>query len=183
MSERHEDFVGHRVDTLTGIFDSLTPADFVVETTAIASMDGCYAGAEILDGFVEHQLNAVRLAFSMADGWLVSTAVLAGREGLRTFVADDDETLVDFAARLRREAVRMRAHWCFTATQTLMGPAAGSEEGDTGQEAVVWQLTSTEPTTAGTIGGFMPLDGTRLGESFETELARPVGPWGDVLPA
>ena len=183
MSERHEDFVGDRVDTLTGIFDSLTPEDFVVESTAIASMDGCYAGAEVLDGFVEHQLNAVRLAFSMADGWLVTTAVLAGREGLRTFVADDDETLFDFVARVRREAARMQAHWCFMATQTLIGPAAASEDGDTGQEAVVWQLTSTESATACTIGGFMPIDGIRLGESFETRLAHRKGPWSDVLPA
>lgn len=180
MSERHDDYLD-RADTLTGIFDSLTPEDFVIESTAISSMAGCYAGADVLDGFVEHQLNAIRLAFSMADGWLVSTAVLAGREGLRTFVADDDETLLDFVARVRREAARMRAHWCFMATQTLMGPTA--EDGDTGVEAVVWQLTSTEPATAGALGGFMPINGNRLGESFETQLADPgVGPWSDVLP-
>ena len=177
----------HQRDELTGIFDGLTPEDFVVDTTAIASMAGCYAGPDILDGFVEHQLNAVRLAFSMSDGWLVTTAVLAGREGLRTFVADDDETLHDFVSRVRHEASRMRAHWCFMATQTLMGPGAGSlpaEDGDTGQEAVVWQLTSTEAATAGAMGGFMQILGNRLGESFETQLAAPgVGPWSDVLPA
>jgi hypothetical protein len=169
-------------DELTGIFDGLTPADFDVDTTAIASMAGCYAGAEVLDGFVEHQLNAVRLAFAMSDGWLFTTAVLAGHEGLRTFVADDDETLHDFVARIRGEAARMRAHWCFMATQTVMGP--GGEDGDLGQEAVVWQLTSTEAATAGAMGGFLPIVGTRLGESFETQLAAPgVGPWSDVLPA
>lgn len=185
MSERHDDFIGDRIDTLTGIFDSLTPEDFVVGSTAIASMAGCYAGADVLDGFVEHQLNAVRLAFTMSDGWLVSTAVLAGRDGLRMFVAEEDETLLDFVARIRREAARMRAHWCFMATQTLMGPGASSDEsGDTGVEAVVWQLTSTEPATAGAMGGFMPIHGDRLGESFETQLADPgVGPWSDVLPA
>ena len=174
-------------DELTGIFDGLSPADFVVESTAIASLDGCYAGSAILDGFVEHQLNAVRLALAMSDGWLFTTAVLAGRQGLRTFVADDDETLDDFVSRVRGEAARMQAHWCFMATQTLMGPRAGSadsfEDGDTGQEAVVWQLTATEAETAGAMGGFMPIDGTRLGESFETQLAAPgVGPWADVLP-
>jgi hypothetical protein len=165
-------------DELTGIFDALTPDDFVTESTAIASMAGCYAGADVLDGFVEHQLNAVRLAFAMSDGWLFTTAVLAGRDGLRTFVADDDETLRDFVGRVRDEAARMRAHWCFIATQTLIGP------GDEGQEAVVWQMTSTEPETAGAIGGFMPIDGTRLGESYESQLATPgIGPWSDVLPA
>ena len=76
-------------DELTGIFDALTPDDFVVESTAIASMSGCYAGADVLDGFVEHQLNAVRLAFAMSDGWLFTTAVLAGRDGLRTLLARD----------------------------------------------------------------------------------------------
>src|SRR5690242_17006761 len=146
MSERPDDYLD-RADTLTGIFDALTPEDFVLESTAISSMAGCYAGADVLDGFVEHQLNAIRLAFSMADGWLITTAVLAGRDGLRTFVADDEETLLDFVARVRREAARMRAHWCFMATQTLMGPVA--EDGDTGVEAVVWQVTSTEPATAG----------------------------------
>lgn len=170
-------------DELTGIFDHLAPEDFVVESTAIAAMAGCYAGADVLDGFVEHQLNAVRLAFSMADGWLVTTAVLAGREGLRTFVADDDETLLDFVARVRREAALMRAHWCFMATQTVIGPRASSTSPDVGQEAVVWQVTSTEPETAGALGGFMPLEGNRLGESFETQLATAgVGPWADVLP-
>ncbi|GAA1934710.1 hypothetical protein [Nocardioides marmoribigeumensis] len=171
-------------DELTGIFDALTPADFVRESTAIAAMDGCYAGSAILDGFVEHQLNAVRLAFAMSDGWLFTTAVLAGRQGLRTFVADDDETLDGFVSRVRDEAARMRAHWCFMATQTLIGPRAGAgEDDDTGQEAVVWQLTSTEAETAGAMGGFMPIHGTRLGESFETQLAAPgVGPWAGVLP-
>jgi hypothetical protein len=169
-------------DELTGIFDDLSPEDFVLESTAIASMQGCYAGPDVLDGFLEHQLNAVRLAFSMADGWLYTTAVLAGREGLRTFVADDDETLRDFVSRVRGEAARMRAHWCFMATQTLIGPR--SEDGDTGQEAVVWQLTSTEAATAGSHGGFMTIVGNRLGESYETQLADPgVGPWADVLPA
>ena len=169
-------------DELSGIFDGLRPEDFVLETTAIASMAGCYAGPDILDGFLEHQLNAVRLAFSMADGWLFTTAVLAGHEGLRTFVADDDETLHDFVSRVRGEAARMQAHWCFMATQTLMGPVG--EDGDTGQEAVVWQLTSTESATAGATGGFMPILGNRLGESYETQLASPgVGPWSDVLPA
>ena len=95
-------------DELSGIFDGLRPEDFVLETTAIASMAGCYAGPDILDGFLEHQLNAVRLAFSMADGWLFTTAVLAGHEGLRTFVADDDETLLDFVARVRRRTLRPR---------------------------------------------------------------------------
>ena len=173
MSERH--------DELTGIFDGLTPDDFATETTAIASMVGCYAGPDILDGFVQHQLNAVRLAFTMSDGWLVTTAVLAGREGLRTFVADDDETLHDFVARARREAVRLRAHWCFFATQTQMGPLAQDDE--PGLEAVVWQVTSTEPGTAGSTGGFMPILGNRLMESYESELAPGVGPWSDVLPA
>ncbi len=169
-------------DDLTGIFDGLSPEDFVVDTTAIASMAGCYAGPDVLDGFLEHQLNAVRLAFAMSDGWLMTTAVLAGRDGLRTFVADDDETLDDFVARVRSEAARLRAHWCFMATQTLMGPRAAG--GDAGQEAVVWQLTSTETETAGAIGGFMPVQGTRLAGSFETQLAAPgVGPWADVLPA
>ena len=173
-------------DELTGIFDDLTPEDFVVGTTAIAAMPGCYAGPDVLDGFVEHQLNGIRLAFAMSDGWLVSTAVLAGLEGLRTFVADDDETLTDFVARIRGEASRMRAHWCFMATQTLIGPGAGAgdEDGGTGQEAVVWQLTSTEAETAGAMGGFMPIHGARLGESFETQLSAPgIGPWSDVLPA
>ena len=180
MIERHDDYLD-RVDTLTGIFDSLTPEDFVTESTAISSMAGCYAGADVLDGFVEHQLNAIRLAFSMSDGWLVSTAVLAGRDGLRTFVADDDETLLDFVARIRREAARMRAHWCFMATQTLLGPPA---DDDTGVEAVVWQLISTEGATAGALGGFMPIRGNRLGESYESPLAEAgVGPWSDVLPA
>jgi hypothetical protein len=109
----------------------------------------------------------------MSDGWLLSTAVLAGPEGLRTFVADDDETLGDFVGRVRDEAVRMRAHWCFLATQTLMGP-------DTGREAVVWHLTSTEPDTAGALAGFLPIEGNRLGESHETRLTAPV-PWADVL--
>jgi hypothetical protein len=173
----------HQRDQLSGIFDGLTPADFGVESTAIASMSGCYCGPDVLDGFVEHQLNAVRLAFAMSGGWLFTTAVLAGREGLRTFVADDDETLDDFVTRVRHEAARMRAHWCFMATQTLIGPGS-AEDGETGQEAVVWQLTSTEAETAGALGGFLPIDGHRLGESFETRLAAPgVGPWSDVLPA
>src|SRR5690349_11639993 len=105
-------------DELNGIFDQLTPEDFVLPSTAIASMPGRYEGPDVLDGFVEHQLHAVRLAFAMSDGWLLSTAVLAGPEGLRTFVADDDERLSDFLARVRSEATRVRAHWCFLATQT-----------------------------------------------------------------
>ena len=167
-------------DELSGIFDQLTPEDFVLASTAIASMPGCYAGPDVLDGFLEHQLNAVRLAFAMSDGWLTSTAVLAGHDGLRTFVADDDETLGDFVARVRREATRMQAHWCFLATQTLMGPGAGAEDGDTGQEAVRWHLSSTEPETAGALAGFLPIDGNRLGESLETRLDAPVA-WADVL--
>lgn len=167
-------------DELAGVFDRLTPEDFLVPTTAIASMSGCYAGPAVLDGFVEHQLNAVRLAFAMADGWLRSTAVLAGPEGLRTFVATDDERLRDFRARVRCEATRMQAHWCFLATQTLMGPGAGAEAGDTGREAVVWHLTSTEPETAGALAGFLPIEDDRLGESIETRLTTPA-PWADVL--
>jgi hypothetical protein len=170
-------------DELSGIFDGLTPEDFVVESTAIAAMAGCYSGPDILDGFVEHQLSAVRLAFAMSEGWLRTTAVLAGLQGLRTFVADDDETLDDFVSRVRGEAARMQAHWCFIATQTVMGPGPAGLAGAAGQEAVVWQLTSTEPETAGTLGGFMPVDGDRLGESYETQLAAPGGPWADVLPA
>ena len=170
-------------DELTGIFDDLSPEDFVLESTAIASMAGCYAGPDVLDGFLEHQLNAIRLAFSMSEGWLVTTAVLAGLEGLRTFVADDDETLLDFVARVRDEAARMRAHWCFMATQTLIGPRALPTSPEEGQEAVVWQLTSTEAETEGAMGGFMPIEGNRLGESFETQLATSgIGPWADVLP-
>lgn len=159
-------------DELSGIFDQLTPEDFVVPSTAIASMPGCYEGPDVLDGFVEHQLNAVRLAFAMADGWLTTTAVLAGPEGLRTFVADDEERLEDFLTRVRSEASRMQAHWCFLATQTVMGPDA--------REAVVWHLTSTEPETAGAVAGFLPIEGDRLGESHETRLATPVA-WADVL--
>lgn len=187
MTQQHD-------DQLTGIFDALTPDDFVVETTAVTTMEGCFSGAEVFDGFVEHQLHAVRLAFSVAQGWLTTTAVLASPTCLRAFVADEDETLTDFVARLRHEALRMGAHWSLVAFQTHVGPrdlrTALSASAETpvavpvsGCEAVVWQATSVEDGHRVGRAGFLPVDGLRLAESLEGPLSsHRAGPLGSVLP-
>lgn len=108
------------MDEYTGIFDSITPQDFILESTAVSETERANHGADAFNAFVDEQMRAVRTAFMASEGNLQPIALLANQTTQRAFTPDDEETVGEFIKRLNREAKHMGAMWTFYACKTLV---------------------------------------------------------------
>ena len=111
-------------DDITGIFDNLTPQDFLEayqESTAVDEMSRINQGVDAFNEFVEEQIRALKLSYTAAEGNIQPIAVLAGRTTQRIFVPDDDETMQQWINRMHREAKAINAIWTFVSKKTMVG--------------------------------------------------------------
>lgn len=129
-------------DEFTGIFDDLTPEDFVRETTAkiTTHLPGSpHVGPEEFATFVEHNIGVVRSS-SLASGGrdINPVAVLSTPSTQWIFAPTEDENMGDYIARLNHEAHQLGATWVFISRQTLVSAKPGSDNmPDTSDEEAV----------------------------------------------
>lgn len=102
------------MDKISQAFAKITPEDFYRDTSAIHQrvLDEPLTGEELFQQFVD-ELIVLGMQRVFDDHNLGAFAVLASAEQQRIFLADDDETPDQWAARLRREAEQIDAGWLF----------------------------------------------------------------------
>lgn len=109
------------MDEYTGIFDNISPADFILtKTTAIFETPRTTQPVDAFSSFVEEQKRTLTTAFMASEGHLQPIAVLANSDTQRVFTPDDEENVAEFIKRLNREARQMAAVWTFYAQTTLV---------------------------------------------------------------
>lgn len=107
-------------DEISGMFADISIADFVRESSAVSEHHYTelertrVQGEEGFDSFVDQLLGTTRTAASVAPFHFQAFSVLHAPDRHRVFVPDDDETVLDYRERLRREAKRMEATWLYT---------------------------------------------------------------------
>lgn len=120
-------------DELTGIFDDLTPDDFIRTTTARIEthLPGSpNQGAEAFAKFVQHNVDTVRSSSIHANGNDINpVAVLANASTQWIFAPLPEENMGQYIQRLHDEAVNLNATWVFISRQTMV--AATDEDVDT----------------------------------------------------
>ena len=104
-------------DDLTGIFDDLSPIDFIATSVVARSP----RHDDDFDHFVERQLHAVRYAFAAADGAINPIATLGTDTAEHMFTPEDDESLGQYVWRLRRQARIFGATTLFIFKKTKVG--------------------------------------------------------------
>jgi hypothetical protein len=123
---------GGLVDEIGEAFKNVSVQDFVRDTSAIAEQrygddfKESTRGDVAFDRFVDGCILTSRTA-AARPGDFRPWSVLHNAEMQRTFTPDDDETIVDYAHRLHREAKAMNATWFFTAIMSC-GRAYNSDE-------------------------------------------------------
>lgn len=104
-------------DDMSGIFEHLTPQDFMRSSARhVAVWD-----QQSFEEFVNACLDMVRFAFHASDGSPDPVALLIGTDGRRLYAPDEDETLGQYLDRLSREAKEYGAHSLFTMWLTKGG--------------------------------------------------------------
>jgi hypothetical protein len=183
---------------IDGIFDHLTPDDFVRETSAVDAATGEYRGTKNYDRWVDQRLQSVHIAYHAADGHMNPIALLASPTVMRGFTPDDDETVGDFLERLGREARLIGAHWFFLAKRELVGtmPTDDDDLDVMDQESVqeyinagklkpgvLWYAERREGSQRSHRIGFLTIVGNKLGESVETGAPQTFKAFAQVLEA
>lgn len=112
-------------DELTGIFDALSPGDFIRETSTVEEFELTVRDmSRSFSDWVEDALRLARLSYLSSDAELNPLALLEDRTRQRAFVPDDDESLENYTHRLHAEAVLLGARRFFLVKQTLVGHTA-----------------------------------------------------------
>lgn len=120
------------MDEISEAFRDVSVADFVRPTSAVAEQAYGNDFTEVTRGvthwnnFVDGLLLVSRSS-AAKPGEFQPWAVLHSPTVQRTFVPDGDETVTQFATRLKREAEDMQATWFFTAILSC-GRAYNSED-------------------------------------------------------
>jgi hypothetical protein len=143
-------------DEFTGIFDELTPEDFVRETSAritthLPGSPNC--GPEEFAKFVEHNIGVVR-ASSLASGGkdINPVAVLANASTQWIFAPTEEENMGEYIARLNHEAEQLAATWVFISRQTMVSARPGSEDmPDTSDEETIKEALAEGRLQSGVI--------------------------------
>lgn len=176
-------------DEFEGIFDDLSPEDFNRESSARSIKT--VKKPKSFDDFVQHWLDATRLAFHAADGRMDPTAVMMDSNSRRIiFSPDDDETLGQYIDRLQREARTLGATWFFTTVLTQGGtyqtdegriigdPEALEEarEQDALKPCIYWYAERRDGANDEIRHGIIGIDAGDTGEVFEapSEHASPI---------
>lgn len=102
-------------DDLTGIFDNLTPEDF---------LEPLKKGVVAFDAFVKEQIKGVRMAWLAAEGNINSVAIFADPSNEWTFTPTEDENLGEYVERLREAGKTLNATWFFISRKTQVGAIA-----------------------------------------------------------
>lgn len=117
-------------DEYTGIFDDLTPDDFLLATSAVGGGEITRNTAPAFDEFVDEQLRMIATAWIAAETWIQPLAVIADHSKQRMFVPEEDETLGQFVDRVHREAKAMGAIWTFVSKRTQVASIMSAENFD-----------------------------------------------------
>lgn len=110
-------------DELDGIFDNLTPEDFLVSfnTTAFQEIARVNTGLNAFNDFVEEQLRTLQATYAMTEGAMNPIAILANQHTQRLYLPSEEETVQNYLDRLTEEARAMDACWFFIARRTEVG--------------------------------------------------------------
>lgn len=189
------------------MFDHLTPADFLRETSARNEQPtpqplrnlGLNRGPIGFDLFVDLWLTQCRERAATEDDF-APFAVLSSPEAERYFEGEDDELPADFARRLQREASQMGAAWLFVA---MVAPARAIHRDDESPDeigddvasiekalidgqldlCVCWSSAFSEDNVHRTRAGIMYLDDEgQIGQEIEAPLNPATDPFREVLP-
>lgn len=130
-------------DELTGIFDDLTPEDFVRQTTAKIETHlpgNPNEGPEAFAKFVEHNIEVVRSSSLAAGGNDINpVAVLANASTQWIFSPTEDENMGQYIQRLHDEAMKLGATWVFISRQTMVAATPSINPPDTNDEGAIQQ--------------------------------------------
>lgn len=189
-------------DDLTGIFDSITPDMFSLETSAIDETEGRFVGTDAFNASVDERIRGVRAAFASSFGQVNPLAVLTNRTTQRVFVPDQDENLGMFLERLKREAAMMSAHWFFFAKRNVFSiyyPAdedderhdvassasleAAAQRGSEPEEGILWYAESREGAEQMHRHGALRIAGNKIGEATEGDGNQTIGVFSLILDA
>lgn len=163
-------------DDITGIFDHLTPDDFIITDLSGAKIplpDGCS-----FDEFVDIQITLLKYAFAACDGEINPLTILAVGDQSIVYQAADDESLGQYITRMAGEARRLKARWVFFYKKTLVAKAVGDatvgddslmqqamKQGDA-WEAMYWYAAQNDDTPP-MRHGYVSIDNQRLGKAIE----------------
>lgn len=164
-------------DDLTGIFDDLTPEDFLPELKR---------GILAFDAFVQDNIKSIRMAYLASDGQINPVAIFADPTNEWVFVPNDDENMGQYISRLREAAHTLKATWFFISRKTMVGsyvvevsdedqiadvadPSAVKRAADAGlmSEGVLYYAERLEDGVRDVRHGYMRVENDRLGTVAE----------------
>lgn len=163
-------------DDLTGIFDHLTPDDFIITDLSGARVplpDGCS-----FNEFVDMQITLLKYAFAACDGAINPLTILAVGDQSIVYQASDDESLGAYITRMSEEARRLKARWVFFYKKTLVTKAIGDANVDDESlmhqalkkgeawEAMYWYAAQNDDVPP-MRHGYVTIDEQRLGKAVE----------------
>lgn len=186
-------------DELTGIFDDLTPEDFVRQTTAKIETHlpgDPNQGAEAFAKFVEHNIEVVRSSALAAGGNDINpVAVLANASTQWIFSPVEEENMGQYIQRLHDEAMALGATWVFISRQTMVAATPAVNPPDTNDEGAIQRAMKEGMLQKGVIffaqrhegdewehrHGMMQSEGTGLGPAVYGDDSQPVTFFARIL--
>lgn len=114
----------HTEDTISGIFDNLSPEDF--RTTEVHQ--GAVTHTDF-DEFLAAQIHSTHIAFAASDGTPTSVAFLDNGIMVRMFVPTDEEDMGEFLARIKSEGRLIHATRFFIYRTTLVASQELADDG------------------------------------------------------
>lgn len=186
-------------DELTGIFDEITPEDFVRKTSAKIEthLPGSpNQGPEAFAKFVEHNIEVVRSsALHAGNNDINPVAVLANASNQWIFSPTPEENMGQYIQRLHDEAVQLDATWVFISRQTMVAAGPAIDPPDTNDQAAVQQALKDGILKKGVIffaqrhegdewehrHGMMQGEGTGLGPAVYGDESQPVNYFARIL--